>query len=60
MYPKGRESIEKGVGSLKRRKGREAVEKLFPRPEDGVETRTGFLLRLRFILMFGWYLLDSP
>lgn len=31
MYPKGRESIKKGVGSLKRRKGREAVEKLSPK-----------------------------
>lgn len=31
MYPKGKESIEKVVESCKRRKGREAVEKLFPK-----------------------------
>lgn len=54
MYPKGRESIEKGVGSWKRRKGREAVEKLFPRPEVGVETRKGWLFAKATIHIDVW------
>lgn len=39
MYPKGRESIKKGVGSLKRRKGREAVEKLSPKARSWGEDK---------------------
>lgn len=60
MYPRRGGSIERGVGSYKRGRAKELLRDYSQRPEVGVETRADFLLRLLFIAMFGWYLLDSP